>query len=248
MQRLALVLFVLVISACVKNVAPPASLAAMADAMQRARTQHRAFSADARITYFGKEGRAKAGATLAVARPASMRYELHGPHEGVIQAFATNGAELQLLDFQNNRFVYGPATPGTIDKLMQFAPLHLSAEAWVSMLFGDIVIEGGAEIGSRGDAWLARWSDHDVTREVLVDPTTARIKRLRAVRGESVLSDVEVADYDASGIPTTLHMQVPAAQVDIEIRLHDLTIDPELDASVFVLDAPATLTPQRIDG
>jgi outer membrane lipoprotein-sorting protein len=246
LTRLALLL--LLAPACVKNVAPPASLAAMADAMQQARSQHRAFSADAKITYFGKEGRAKAGATLAVARPASLRYELHGPHEGVIQAFATNGAELQLLDFQNNRFVYGPSTPGAIDKLMQFAPLHLTADAWVAMLFGDVVIGNGAEVTSRGPFWLARWTENEVTREVLVDPASARVAQMRALRGHDVLSDVEVSDYDPSGIPTTLHMQVPSAKVDLEIRLKDLTIDPELDASVFVLDAPASLTPERIDG
>lgn len=247
MKRIVLAIAVFA-AACAPNVSPPPSVAVMADAMQRGRSPHKAFSADVRITYFGKEGRAKAGASLAVARPASMRYELHGPHEGVIQAFATNGFELQLLDFQNNRFVYGPATPDTLDKLMQFAPLHQSAEAWVGMLFGDIPVPAGAELGSRGRLWAARWTDDEVTRQVLVDPETGHVKRLQAVRGDVVLSDVEVEDHDASGIPTRLHMQVPSAKVDIEIRLKDLAIDPELDASVFVLEAPAALVPERIEG
>ncbi len=247
MKHLVLV-FACLIVACVPNVTPPPSVAVLADAMQRGRSPHKAFSADVSITYFGKEGRAKAGASLAVARPGSMRYELHGPHEGVIQAFATNGFELQLLDFQNNRFVYGPATPDTLDKLMQFAPLHQSAEAWVGMLFGDVAMPAGAELGSRGPLWGARWTEDDVTREVLVDPETGHVKRLRALRSEVVLSDVEVEDHHASGIPTRLHMRVESAKVDIEVRLRELTIDPELDASVFVLDAPSALTPERIDG
>ena len=247
MKRIVLLVAVFA-AACSTNVAPPASVAAMADAMQKGRSPNKAFSADVRITYFGKEGRAKAGASLAVARPGSMRYELHGPHEGVIQAFATNGLELQLLDFQNNRFVYGPATPATLDKLMQFAPLHQSAEAWVGMLFGDIPVPAGAEIGSRGASWVARWTEGEVTRQMLVDPTTGHVKRLWASRGEIVLSDVEVEDHDASGIPTRLHMQVPSAKVDIEIRLRDLAIDPDLDASVFVLEAPSALVPERIEG
>lgn len=246
MKRL-LVLLVLA-TACAPNATPPPSVAVLADTMQRARSPHKAFSADARITYFGKEGRAKAGATLAVSRPGSMRYELHGPHEGVIQAFATNGVELQLLDFQNNRFVYGPATPDTLDKLMQFAPLHQSAEAWVAMLFGEVVIAQGAELGAKGPLWDARWSEEGVTREVLVEPASGHVRRLTAYRGTTVLSDVEVEDYDDSGIPTRLHMRVPSAKVDIEVKLRDLTIDPELDPSVFVLDAPAALTPERIDG
>ena len=246
MKRIVLAV-TLFAAACTTNVAPPPSVAVMADTLQRGRSSHRAYSADLRITYFGKEGRAKAGATLAVARPASMRYELHGPHEGVIQAFATNGLELQLLDFQNNRFVYGPATPDTLDKLMQFAPLHQSAEAWVGMLFGDVTVPAGAELGARGPLWLARWTEGDITRQVLVDPTSGHVKRLLASRGEAVLSDVEVDDHDPSGIPTRLHMQVPSAKVDIEIKLRDLAIDPELDASVFVLESPAALVPERID-
>ncbi len=196
----ALALAVALTCACA-HVAPPASLGDLTSKMQAARSSVHAYSADARITYFGKEGRAKGGATLVVARPASLRYELHGPHEGVLQAFATNGSELQLLDFQANQFIYGPSTPKTLDKLMQFAPLHLTAAGWVDMMFGDVAIAPGAEVGAEKSQWLARWTEDDVTREVLVDPTTARVSRVRALRGTSVLSDVSVTDYDASGVP-----------------------------------------------
>ena len=141
------------------TVAPPASLGQLTSAMQAARSSVQSYSADAHLTYFGKEGRAKGGATLVVARPASLRYELHGPHGGVLQAFATNGNELQLLDFQENHFIYGPATPKVIDKLMQFAPLHLTAAEWVDMMFGEVTIASGGSVrinspitrcGSRG--------------------------------------------------------------------------------------------------
>lgn len=243
----ALVVAVVWVSGCA-TVAPPASLGALATAMQSARSSVHTYSADARITYFGKEGRAKGGATLVVARPASLRYEVHGPHEGVVQAFATNGTELQLLDFQESRFIYGPSTPDTLDRLMQFAPLHLSAAEWVAMMFGEVSIPQAAEIGSAKSQWLARWTSDDVTREVLIDPTTARVSHIRALRGASVLSDVSVTDYDKTGIPIVLHIVVPSADVDLELRLRDLIIDPELDPAVFTLDAPKALTPERIEG
>jgi outer membrane lipoprotein-sorting protein len=236
-----------VLTCACAHVAPPASLGDLTTKMQAARSSVQAFSADARITYFGKQGRAKGGATLVVSRPASLRYELHGPHGGVLQAFATNGSELQLLDFQENHFIYGPATPTTIDKLMQFAPLHRTAAQWVDMMFGEVAIPPGADVGAEKSQWLARWTDSDVTREVLVDPKTAQVSRVRTLRGLSVLSDVSVTDYDVSGVPTALHIVVPSAEVDIEIRLRDLTINPELDPTVFTLDAPAAMTPERIE-
>ncbi|MEO1170795.1 MAG: hypothetical protein AAFX94_01925, partial [Myxococcota bacterium] len=95
--------------------------------MLSAQSQLKSYVGEARLTYFGPDGRVKGTATLAVEKPASLRYEIQGPHGGVIEAFATNGVELQLLDFKTNRFIYGPANPSTIDQLLSFAPLGMDA-------------------------------------------------------------------------------------------------------------------------
>lgn len=226
-----------------------ASAAELRARMEAARSPLGSYSAEARLTYFGKEGRAKGSATLAVQRPASLRYELHGPHGGVIEAFATNGVELQLLDLRNERFVYGPATRANLDRLLSFAPLGLEAESWVALLFGDVLPPAEAELGydEREGRFVLRWRAADLDHELHVDPASARATRAVVRRGGTSISDVTVEDRDEHGLPTSLRLRAPQAEVDLEVRLRDVTPDPELDASVFVLEPPRNLPAVHLD-
>ncbi|MBC7795095.1 MAG: hypothetical protein H7Z43_15430 [Clostridia bacterium] len=244
-----LTMFVLAASACAHKVAGPlpSSVASLNERMRTAGGSFNAYSCEARITYFGKEGRAKGSASLVTAKPASMRYELHGPHGGTILAFATDGERLTMIDFKKSRFVEGPATPETIDHLIQFAPLHLSAPRWVDMLFGQVVIDSSATLSAEKDGWMARWIERGITREVAIDPETSRVKRMRASVGNDTLSEVEVRNHDASGLPTSLHIEVPASNVDMTIELRDVARLEELDPTAFVLEPPAGVTIERAE-
>ena len=72
-------------------------LNSLTERMVQAHTEVRAFVGEARLTYFGEEGRVRATATLAVARPGKFRYEILGPHGAAVEAFATDGASFQVL-------------------------------------------------------------------------------------------------------------------------------------------------------
>ncbi len=206
--------------------------------MLAARAPVKSYVAEARLTYFGPDGRVRGTATLALSRPASLRYEIQGPHGGVIEAFATDGVELQLLDFKTNRFIYGPAKPETIDELLSFAPLGMGAEEWVDLLCGDLLPPENAEVFATEGLLRARWENDGLTRELYVDPESARTERAVAMRGQVLVSEVRVEGRGERGLPDRLELEVPEAEVDMEIRLRDLTFDPDLDASVFRIEAP----------
>lgn len=219
---------------------PTLTVADLRTQMLAAKTPIQSYVAEARLTYFGPDGRVKGTATLALARPASLRYEIQGPHGGVIEAFATNGSELQLLDFKTNRYIYGPATPATIDQLLSFAPLGMGAEEWVDLLCGDLLPPENAEIDVIERRYRVRWEHGGLTRELYVDPVSARADRAIARRGDTRVSEVRVEGRGERGLPDRLQLEVPEAEVDMEIRLRDLTLDPELDAGVFRIEAPAS--------
>lgn len=201
------------------------------------------FVGEARLTYFGEKGRAKGSATLVVQRPDRIRYEIHGPHGGVLEAFATDGRELQVVDFKSNRYVYGPATVANLDQLFGFAPLGLDAAAWTSMLLGDLVPAEGAEVDEVSGLFRARWEAGGLVRELWVDPATSRAIRALAYRGGEVLSRASVRSRDQRGLPEELLLEVPSVDTQVEIRLRDLRYDPELDPSVFRIDRPGNAMP-----
>lgn len=216
--------------------------------VRRARSDLVSFSADMRITYFGADGRVRATGALVVMRPASMRYELSGPHGGVVSAFATNGLELQALDVASSRFLYGRATATSLDRLLPFAPLGLGPDAWVRLLFGEVDLPPGATLAydDRAGRFVVGWSEGGVERVVEIDPRSSRVTRARAIEGGILVSDVVIEERSDRGIPTSLHLRMPQAKVELEMKLRDLESNPDLDPSVFVLDPPSGIIPEHL--
>jgi hypothetical protein len=148
--------------------------------------------------------------------------------------------------------VHGPATPQNIDRLLGLPPLGLSAAGWVSLFFGDVEIPAHATItydDVRG-VFVATWADGAHIREVDVDPETARFVRAALRRGTHVLSEVMVKARDSMGLVEVLRIsatpEATDATTEIEVRLRDVERNPELDASVFVLDPPKGVQPEYL--
>lgn len=232
--------FLIILAGCATTgtgAATPVDTNGLRARMTEARSKLDSYVGEARLTYFGPDGRVKGTATLAVKKPASLRYEIQGPHGGVIEAFATNGLELQLLDFKTNRFIYGPANPSTIDRLLSFAPLGMDASQWVAMLCGDLIPPENARAVAEDERVRVRWEQGGLTRELEVDDR-GRAERALAFRGDVLVSEVLVEGRGERGLPDRLALKVPEADVDMVIRLRDLEFDIPLAGDVFRIDAP----------
>jgi outer membrane lipoprotein-sorting protein len=240
------VLLVPLLSACAGRIPLPeayraADAAALVARMETARAAASAYSAEARLTYFGAEGRLKGTASLLVARPNRLRYELEGPHGGVLMAVAVDGATLTALDMRTSRFLTGPATPHNLDTVLNLVPLGEGIEAWVRLLFGEVRVPQDATLAydDRRGVFVLTWEAAGRAVTLRVDPASARAREAEICEGGEVASRVEVSERDASGLPVALRLQAPAARADVEVRLRDVTLEPEVGAGVFVLPAPA---------
>jgi outer membrane lipoprotein-sorting protein len=218
--------------------------------MQQAASKLQSYSAEVRITYFGPEGRVRATASLLTARPASLRYDVLGPHGGAVSAFATDGNELEALDLGHSTFDYGPATADNIDRLLPFAPLGLSPAGWVSLLFGEISPPASAELSydDRSGRFVMRWMTGKSERRVEVDPESSRPTRAEALSGSKVISDVLIDERDDTGLPTSLRIRVPDAKIDVEAKIRDVAANPEASPSLFVIEQPAGVTSRYLGG
>lgn len=208
------------------------------------------YSAEVRLTYFGPQGRMKGSAIIAVAKPSSLRYDLIGPHGGAIEAFATDGTEMQLLLPNDHLFIYGPATAANIDKLMRLAPLHRDAEGWVALLFGEVRPQPGAVL--RYDETVGRfvlsWKEGGFDLTITVDPVTSQVVTAAMARAGELVSEVEVTGRDAKAVPTALEMKVPGADIDMRVILRDLEYDPDsLGEDDFVLRPPRGFELRHLD-
>lgn len=220
----------------------------LASRMAAARSPLSSYTAEVRITYFGREGRVRTTGSIAVARPASLRYEVTGPQGGVVNAFATNGVELQALDLAASHFAYGPATPRNLDRLLPFAPLGLDPAALVRLFFGEVDVPATAALGydDRAGRFVLTWTEAGGERRVEVDPARSRITRALVRERGVVVSDVSIEERDGRGLPVVLHVTVPPARSELEAKLRDVEANPALEPSVFVLDAPAGVATEHL--
>jgi outer membrane lipoprotein-sorting protein len=216
--------------------------------LQGAKTSASSYTAEARLTYFGPRGRVRGTASLAVKRPASLRLELLGPHGGVLEAFATNGRELQLSDLKASRFYYGPATPAHIDALLGIATLQAPAERWVELLFGEIALPGDARLSYDDEIgrFVLTWQVDAAVHRVEVDPASSRVVAAEIRREGAVASRVLVEERDERGLPIALRLRVESPPTDVEIRLRDVAYDAELADDVFVLTPPRNVKPEYL--
>jgi len=185
------------------------------------RTNVTAYVSDARLTYAGPKGRATVHATLAVQRPDHFRFDLYGPHGAVLSSFATDGLKLTWVDLQNKQFVHGNATADNIDKLLWFAPLHLKASEWVSLLLGE------------ADPQLTQ-----VEYQRAQDTTT--LDRVR-LSGACVTYHQRVTH----GLPIDFEIEIP--KTDLRVRLRDIDTSVTFTETAFVLSPTAELENTSLD-
>lgn len=171
--------------------------------MQQARSDVERFVAEARLTYFGEQGRLRGTATVAVVRPMSLRYEVHAPTGALIEAFATDGVGLTWIDAQNQRFVRGQATAEGMDRLLGWAPLRFGPRGWVALLFGEVDVAPSAvlDYDDRAGLFTLTWSESDRAMTVFVDPASARPRRAEVREDSGRLSTLHFVRRGERGHP-----------------------------------------------
>jgi len=196
------------------------------------------FVAEARLTYAREGRRLKGTATLACRRPGFLRYEIQGPHGGVLEAFATNGKEFQVAKLAEGRFLYGPARAILLNRLLPLSPLSLDAAGWVDLLFGRIAIPPSASwrYDSQIGRFVVEFERGEAAMRVEVVPDTSRISRIRsAIEGESPW-EVRISEWDPSGLPAEMGFSAPGQGVEGRIKLRDIKVGQRLEDSLFVLE------------
>jgi hypothetical protein len=171
-----------------------------------------------------------------------------GPHGGVIEAFATNGQTFELSKMSESRFIYGPATPDTLDRLLFFAPLHLDARGWVELLFGAVSVPAQAVMNydDKSGALVLSWDEDQKSVRVHVDPETMMMKRLEVwIEGERVC-DVSINDRHSSGLPSQLALKAPRDGVEATLKTRDVAENPTLRETTFQLSPPRGVTPEYL--
>lgn len=89
---------------------------------------------DAKVTYFGEQGRIRGTMLFVTSRPERLRFDVVSPFGVTVSTLTSDGKNFSLLDFTNKQFVHGPATECNVTR---FLHVPVPPFALVALLAGE---------------------------------------------------------------------------------------------------------------
>lgn len=161
--------------------APQSQFPTVRDAIQRMRATtecSRAVSGEARIVYYGDQGRVRGKVLFMAARPESLRFDVQSPLGGtLISSLTSNGRDFALNDVGNKVFWHGPANTCNVQR---FTRVPVPPHALAPMMIGeapvlvhqpaDATIEWSSGFFGGGNYVISIASKHGAKQEIRLVP------------------------------------------------------------------------------
>jgi outer membrane lipoprotein-sorting protein len=203
----------------------------------------RGVSGEAKIDYFGKEGRVRGSLLFLVKAPDRVRFDVFSPFGATISSLTSNGKDFALFDLRQKLFLRGPANACNLAK---FTHVPMPPHALVSLLRGEPPVlkhaPPRATLAWEAGRYVIRIaSEHEATEEIAIAPSDADYhKHYSQQRVELASVEVRQRDYvlyraeleqheravtaaprsDPDGIDPDVPPSGPACQASVARRLH----------------------------
>lgn len=219
---------------------PPGELHA---ALVATATQTPSLRTEGRVTYWGKEGRARLRVVVLAERPDKFRVETLTPFEEPIDVVASNGDQLWWLSRRDLKV--GPATA---DRLGEVLPLPLAPPEVVDVLMGGVptsTVWRPVDVAAgRDGTWRLSMTDGAGRAATLwVDRDAARVRRIALpARGAQPAIDIELSGHQGL-VARDIDLRVPDRGLEVQIRLESPEYGAALPDALFRVDPPPGRAP-----
>ena len=232
--------------------APPSRFPSADAALGRMRETYacsRGVAADAKLDYFGDEGRARGNVLYKVSMLERMRFDVYSPFGVMLSTLSSDGKKFALYDLRQKEFLQGPALPCNVERFTRvpvppFALVQLlrgEAPVLVHEAAGTSISWDSGFLGLGSGAYLIHIaSKHGAEEEIRVVPVDAdfnlpwnqqrlRVLEVRVLQHGSELYAAELRDHrpgrtaaprvDEDGLGPTLPPSGPACSAEIPARV-----------------------------
>ena len=214
--------------------------------------------AETRMRQDSPRGSLSARVRMMAQRPDRLRFDAVTPFDTPLSTLVTKGTDFALVDAQQNRHYYGPASPCNLARLLLVA---LDRQAVIAIL------SGSTPIIAHQSASLA-W-DGNAANEVLTLRSVKRRQVIRLdgqlLRGKPTWDVVGSEIHDARGrpllkisfsnfttqkgvrVPRRLRITQPARKTTLTLQFVHIDLNRTLPQQAFTLPAANGLPSQRVD-
>jgi len=212
---------------------PPPEAKALYAQAQAAHRAPETLTCDAKAVVDAPENAGRYALHVAVKRPASVRIEALTPLGDPAAVLVADQGQFALLDLRNSVFYRGPATPQNLSRLI---PAPLTADELVALITGSFPEDGEPLTAKRDDdGYLLGLAD-----ELVWLGADLRVRRVER-RGWAVTLD----DHD-EGVPRSIHLEAPAANTKVDLRLRNVATGKAPPAEAFRLTPPAGIRIEEV--
>lgn len=244
MRVTALAPVLLLAAACGRP--PPASRFPTAEAalgrMEQTYACSRGLKGDAKLTYFGDEGRVRGSVLYLTELPDRVRFDVVSPFGATLSTLTTDGKQFALYDLREKQFLHGPANACN---LARFTRIPIPPHALVQLLRGEAPVLVHAPEAATIDWESGRYvvripSKHQASEEIHLEPVDAdygldwtrqrvRVLKVAVEQAGVSLYRAELADHraartsapllDPDGIDPPLPPSGPACSAEVPSRI-----------------------------
>lgn len=209
--------------------APESQFPTARDAIDRMRDTYacsRGVGGEAKIDYFGDDGRVRGSVLFKASRPESVRFDVYSPFGAIISTLTSDGQKFSLYDLQNKLFLHGPASTCNVAR---FTRVPVPPHALVTLLGGEapVLVHGDDQASiawSCGAYVINVASKHEAKQEIRLVPLEADwekpwnqqrvlVEEVTVTQQGYTLYHAELRDHrtgkTAKGIPADPEMLLP---------------------------------------
>ncbi|MBM4319739.1 MAG: DUF4292 domain-containing protein [Deltaproteobacteria bacterium] len=206
---------------------------------------------EAKVELFSAEGYTPFSQVLVVERPARLHIEALSPFDAPLGIFTCDGERFQLYDLKEQRFYHGPATPENMARLL---PLPLPPTDLVEVLLGSAPLlpapTGVAWDEAAGHYLLMLALPEGQHQVVRLDPRdlTVLSARVETAKGRTIylLEFDDFAGTPAGRLPRSIHVEMPAAEVDLTLSWKEREVNVEIPAEAWSQEPPRGARIERL--
>jgi len=225
---------------------PPAAVPSPEALLSRLRSrqpQVQAFQAKGRLTFLSPQQNYSGTALLTGRLPASLKVNVLDFLGRTVLSFATDGAEVLVLDPRENRLLSGPATP---KNLAAFIPPNVSLPQALRLLLGVLPLSPGPpdhfEYQAATGRYLLEWRQAGALSERL----WVEAQGLNPVHEEwfdgapEPRFTAELANFGALApdLPEKLTLKTTSPKIELRLVYRDLKLNPPLTPADLTLTLP----------
>ncbi len=199
-------------------------------------------AADARVSYYSRDGARKGKMIILARRPASLHFSALSPTDDLVAFLASDGARFTSFERGGDVCEVGDACAANVGALL---PIPMEGAELVGLLISSVPImkheRATVSWDARAGAYRLELVDGARSERLWVEPGTGRVRVAELWEGGKRQVRISYSEFQRHGelsLAHEIHVEAARNKVDLKVRYRDVELNGTLDDDAFTVPCP----------